>query len=466
MLEKVDIQALPTGALAVFAASTFVAGHKKRPRMSRVQRCILEAQDEHFERVRERDAGAFAALDGRSERLHVARCASHVGVVVRARDLWEAHEMPQGVHAATVLVFEQTSSSEFNDGVADVWGERHLACAQLRHLSDVAAAAVARGGSVYALVPERACGNADLFREAYAGVAWREALRAWVFGRKGQPYESPAMLLGMKFGLGRVLRRWVPAPVRESVERWGATCSEMAWEFGRSGLLALTAAEMEALNAADGQDVWPLDLVLREASPWARAQLVLVASGRWRGSDDVAVGRAGSDDGRRDSATSDAISVAADAVSPGAASRAGLLPPPVEGMAAWRIDAASVGGASARTAVYISGAGSRVPAVPRRDDVPNESLPAAPAESDTTVLATPPGSDGEDTHLTSTTYVGLPAAERAAVPPVVVPATDSGAGEAARAIAETELLLARTPRGGVDRSSALAILAQTTGAEQ
>lgn len=436
MLERVDIQALPTGALVVFCASTFVQGQRRWPRMSRVQQVILEAQDEHFERVREEHPDAFIALDGRSERVHVARCASHVAVAVRAGDVFESHELPRGVHANTILSFEQTSSSRFNDGVPDIWGVRHLACAQLRHLSDVAAAAVERGASVYALVPERASGNSDLFREAYAGIAWRDALRAWLWQRRGQPYESPAMLLSMKFGLGHILGRFVPAPLRESVERWGATCSEMAWEFGRSGLLGLSATEMEALNAADGQDIWPMDLLLREVSPWARARLVLVASARWRGADDEAVGREGS---RRDSATSDAISVAQDAI----------LPQPVDPASGWHI--------SGRTVVEVPGGASRnaVPPLPTRDLVgaPNDPVPAAPTDS--TVIATPPGSDVEDgaAMLTSATYVALPAPAG-----TVVPATP-----AAAAMPTTEAdRMARTPRGGVDRAGALAILAQST----
>lgn len=444
MLERIDIQALPTGALIVFCASTFVSGQRKWPHMSRVQRCILAAQDEHFERIRESgDAAMFVPLDGRNERLHVAKCASHVAVAIRAGDLWEAHEYPRGVHANTVLAFEQTSSSEFNDGVPDAWGVRHLACAQLRHLSDVAAAAVERGGSVYALVPERACGNNDLFHEAYAGIAWRDALRAWVFQRKGQPYESPAMLLGMKFGLGRILRRFVPPPVRETIERWGATCSEMAWEFGRSGLLALSQTEMEAVAAADGQDVWPMDLVLREASPWARARLVLVASARWRGSDDEAAGREGS---RRDSSPhagesfpcpSDRVSATSDAISVANAGDA-ILPAPAD-PTGWHI--------SGKTVVEVPGGASRnaVPPIPLRDDVPRDAVPTAPT-TDSTVLATPPGSDAEDgaAMMTSATYVALPA-------PVAAVAAEPAADK-----------MARTPRGGVDRAGALAILAQST----
>ena len=55
----------------MFTAGTFVVGQRRRPRMSRVQRVILEAQDAHVARVLEREPGAYAVVHERSERAQV-----------------------------------------------------------------------------------------------------------------------------------------------------------------------------------------------------------------------------------------------------------------------------------------------------------------------------------------------------------------------------------------------------------
>jgi hypothetical protein len=131
----------------------------------------------------------------------------------------------------------------------------------------------------------------------------------------------------------------------------------------------------------------------------------------------------------------------------------GDVDPPGEGMAPWRLSAqTTVGNVAART----PGAASRAsPPLPQRDDVgpPAEAAPrladgarsgAAPV-SESTITATPPSSDEEGgLVMTSATYVALPA-------PVAVVAVEP--------VAEK---MARTPRGGVDKQGALAILAQTT----
>lgn len=280
MLQRIDVQAVRTGTLVVFCAATRVRGKRRVPQMRLVQRVIVETTIE-----REAVHG-----DGTRARTHVGLAATHVGVAVVASDLFEQNEVPPGVRGIDVLVLEQTSSSWFNDNVPDVWGKRHLAEAQLRPLAAVVEKATARGASVYAIAPPRECGYVSYTGELEGGVAWRDALRAYVFARLGQRYENPLMLLAMKLGLDRTVLRSVPRGLRTRVTDSAMTCSELAWEFGCSALMPLSAEERAAAAAEEAQGVLPSDVVTLSTSPWASGELRCLATSRWRVSDDRARG--------------------------------------------------------------------------------------------------------------------------------------------------------------------------------
>jgi len=283
-MDRIDYNAIETGDLVVFSVGVGARSPAHPLRVSGAQRVIADTTA-----AREHGSGVSGLIpgSGTDARTHVASIASHVGVAVRTDDLFErAADAPPAALGSPVLIFEQTSSSRFNDNVADIWGKRHLACAQLRPLQVVAAAALARGASTYIVKAPRACGSADAQGTVVRDASWRDALAAFVALRLGARYESPAMLILLAFGLEKLVQKTVRIrALREHIVHWGETCSEMAWNFGCSSVFPLAMPEREAASLISAQSILPAGVVGHPASPWSRGRVAVLSSPRWRPAD-------------------------------------------------------------------------------------------------------------------------------------------------------------------------------------